>query len=111
MIKTGINTNYIKVIFVIIVITYYCYNVMNEVTFMGIYERKITKIGNSYGITLPQEILKEAGMNYGDSVEIVKVDDTISIQKKKDIKLPKGLSSDFFEVLERNTLPYARRRI
>ena len=67
------------------------------------YERKITKIGNSYGITLAQELLREAGIDYGDRVEIEKVDDKIYIQKKKNMKIPKGLSSDFFEVLEINT--------
>lgn len=70
---------------------------------MADYERKITKIGNSYGITIPKEILKEAGIGYGDSVEIAKEEDKIYIQKKKSVKLPKGLSSDFFEVLEKNT--------
>ncbi|MBU5465387.1 AbrB/MazE/SpoVT family DNA-binding domain-containing protein [Virgibacillus sp. MSJ-26] len=67
------------------------------------YERKITKIGNSYGITLPQELLREAGIDYGDRVEIEKVDDKIYIQKKKNMIIPKGLSPDFFEVLEKNT--------
>jgi len=69
---------------------------------MAKYERKVTKIGNSYGITFPKEILKEAGINYGDRVEIEETDGKISFQKKQDAKLPDGLSPDFFEVLEKN---------
>ncbi|WP_407268460.1 AbrB/MazE/SpoVT family DNA-binding domain-containing protein [Radiobacillus sp. PE A8.2] len=67
------------------------------------YERKVTKIGNSYGITFPKEFLQEAGISYGDNVQMELKDGEIVIQKKKDVKLPKGLSPDFFEVLERNT--------
>lgn len=66
-------------------------------------ERKITKIGNSYGITVPVDMLKEAGLSYGDHVQLESKDGEIVLRKKKDIKLPEGLSADFFEVLERNT--------
>jgi antitoxin MazE len=66
-------------------------------------ERKITKIGNSYGITIPKELLKEAGISYGDNMQIEQKNGEITLKKKEEIKLPKGLSPDFFEVLERNT--------
>jgi antitoxin MazE len=33
-------------------------------------ERKVTKIGNSFGITLPPEFLKQVGLTQGDDVEI-----------------------------------------
>ncbi|MUV38612.1 hypothetical protein JNUCC1_02466 [Lentibacillus sp. JNUCC-1] len=66
-------------------------------------ERKITKIGNSYGITLPKQLLKEANMNYGDQLQMKVKDGDIVLSKKKEVKLPEGLSEDFFEVLERNT--------
>lgn len=66
-------------------------------------ERKVTKIGNSYGITVPVDMLKEAGLSYGDNVQLESKDGEIVLRKKKEIELPKGLSEDFFEVLERNT--------
>lgn len=33
-------------------------------------ERKVTKIGNSVGITLPYELLKQAGLAQGDNVHV-----------------------------------------
>lgn len=66
-------------------------------------ERKVTKIGNSYGITVPVDMLKEAGLSYGDNVQLESKDGEIVMRKKRDVKLPEGLSTDFFEVLERNT--------
>ena len=66
-------------------------------------ERKVTKIGNSYGITVPVDMLKEAGLSYGDNVQLESKDGEIVMRKKRDVKLPEGLSADFFEVLERNT--------
>jgi len=59
---------------------------------MAKFERKITKTGNSYGITLPKEILKEAGINYGDRVEIEEENGKISFEEKQDAKLSVGLS-------------------
>ena len=66
-------------------------------------ERKVTKIGNSYGITVPVDMLKEAGLSYGDNVQLESKDGEIVMRKKREVKLPEGLSTDFFEVLERNT--------
>ncbi|RYG72180.1 AbrB/MazE/SpoVT family DNA-binding domain-containing protein [Lentibacillus lipolyticus] len=65
-------------------------------------ERKITKVGNSYGITFPKDLLKEAGISYGDNVKVELKDGNIVLRKKEDIKLPEDISADFFEVLERN---------
>jgi len=59
---------------------------------MAKFERKITKTGNSYEITLPKEILKEAGINYGDRVEIEEENGKISFEEKQDAKLSVGLS-------------------
>lgn len=67
------------------------------------HERKITKIGNSYGITFPKELLKEAGLSYGDNVEMELKEGNITLHKKDEIELPEGMSPDFFKVLERNT--------
>ena len=67
------------------------------------HERKITKIGNSYGITFPKEFLKEAGLSYGDNVEMELKEGEIKLHKKEDVELPEGISADFFKILERNT--------
>ena len=66
-------------------------------------KRKVTKIGNSYGVTIPVDMLKEAGISYGDHVQLELKEGKIMMEKREEIKLPEGLSADFFEVLERNT--------
>lgn len=67
------------------------------------YERKVTKIGNSYGVTFPKELLKEVGISYGDQLQLEQKDGEIIVRKNQSVQLPKGLSADFFDVLERNT--------
>ncbi|WP_240377279.1 AbrB/MazE/SpoVT family DNA-binding domain-containing protein [Bacillus piscicola] len=66
-------------------------------------ERKVTKIGRSYGITIPLDMLKEHGIKPGDTVSVTGKDGEISFKKSRKVDLPDGISSDFFEVLERNT--------
>lgn len=66
-------------------------------------ERKITRIGKSYGVTIPLELLKEHGIDPGDMVQISSHDGEISLQKSRKVSLPKGISSDFFEVLKETT--------
>jgi len=63
-------------------------------------ERKITRIGQSYGVTIPLEMLKENGIDPGDSVVVEGKDGEISLRKSRKVELPKGISSDFFDVLE-----------
>ncbi|WP_373895410.1 AbrB/MazE/SpoVT family DNA-binding domain-containing protein [Virgibacillus sp. CBA3643] len=70
---------------------------------MSEHERKVTKIGNSYGITFPKELLKEAGISYGDNVQLEVKEGEIVLKKGKQVELPEGISEDFFDVLERNT--------
>ncbi|QYK65130.1 MULTISPECIES: AbrB/MazE/SpoVT family DNA-binding domain-containing protein [Paenibacillus] len=63
-------------------------------------ERKITKFGNSLGITMT-EAIKQLGLGQGDTVQ-VEVDHQsgqIIIQKSNKITLPSGLSDDFLENL------------
>ncbi len=62
-------------------------------------ERKVTKIGNSYGITVPVDMLKEAGLSYGDNVQLESKNGQIVMRKKKEIELPKGVDNDFMDVL------------
>lgn len=66
---------------------------------MGI-ERKIIKIGKSYGVTLPVDLLAEHGIKYGDTIEIKSDKEKIVINKSNKVSLPDGISPDFFEVLE-----------
>lgn len=63
-------------------------------------ERKVIKIGKSYGVTLPVEMLAEQGIQYGDMVEVNTDKDTITIRKVQKVSLPDGISPDFFEILE-----------
>lgn len=63
-------------------------------------DRKVTKIGNSYGITLPADLLKEAGISYGDYVQLAAKNGKITVEKKKEeLTLPDGVDHDFMEVL------------
>jgi antitoxin MazE len=62
-------------------------------------ERKITKIGNSYGVTIPKEMLKEAGTTYGDSVQMEVKDGNIILQRKEEIVLPEGVDQRFMSIL------------
>lgn len=63
-------------------------------------ERKITKFGNSLGITMT-EALKQIGLELGDTVQIDvrKPDGEIIIRKVNKTTLPAGISSEFVETL------------
>jgi antitoxin MazE len=65
---------------------------MNKVIEM---ERKVTKFGNSLGITMT-EALKQIGLELGDTVHIdVKAKDgEIIIRKANKVELPAGISPD-----------------
>ena len=71
----------------------------NEVKKLSKVERKVTKIGNSYGITVPVDMLKEAGLSYGDNVQLESKDGEIVLKKISEIKLPEGVDNDFIDVL------------
>jgi len=62
-------------------------------------DRKITKIGNSLGITIPANMLKEIGLSYGDHVQIKTNNGKITLQKKENIELPKGVDEEFMDTL------------
>ena len=63
------------------------------------YERKVTKIGNSYGVTFPKELLKEAGISYGDKLQLEQKDGNIVVRKQENISLPEGVDSSFIDLL------------
>jgi len=62
-------------------------------------ERKITKIGNSMGVTIPTDILREVGLKHGDQVQIKINNGKITLQKKENIELPKGVDEAFLDTL------------
>ncbi|OMF25618.1 AbrB family transcriptional regulator [Paenibacillus sp. FSL H8-0548] len=70
---------------------------MNRVIEM---ERKVTKFGNSLGLTMT-DALKQIGLDLGDSVSIDVNQSTgeIIIRKSKKVSLPNGLSEDFMDAL------------
>jgi antitoxin MazE len=63
-------------------------------------ERKVTKFGNSLGITMT-EALKQIGLQLGDTVQIDvrNADGEIIIKKANKVALPAGISSEFLETL------------
>ncbi len=63
-------------------------------------ERKVTKFGNSLGITMT-EALKQIGLELGDTVhiDVKESDGEIIIRKANKIVLPAGISSDFLDTL------------
>ncbi|MGZ9585680.1 AbrB/MazE/SpoVT family DNA-binding domain-containing protein [Paenibacillus marinisediminis] len=63
-------------------------------------ERKVTKFGNSLGITMT-EALKQIGLELGDSVniEVREANGEIIIRKANKVVLPAGISTDFLDTL------------
>lgn len=73
---------------------------------MEIVNRKITKIGNSYGITIPLEILEEVGLKQGDEVQLELNNGVIQISKSRQVTLPQGISEDFFDIVKETMETY-----
>lgn len=63
------------------------------------FERKVTKIGNNIGITLPIELLKQVGLEQGDDVQIEVKDGKIVLRKKEKVMLPEGVDDEFMNIL------------
>ncbi|WP_322906929.1 AbrB family transcriptional regulator [Paenibacillus campi] len=63
-------------------------------------ERKVTKFGNSLGITMT-DALKQIGLDQGDtvSIEVDPESGQIMIKKSTKVSLPVGISSDFMTTL------------
>ena len=62
-------------------------------------ERKVTKIGNSLGVTIPADVLKKIDVVQGDEITLDLREGEIILRKSRKIHLPNGISSDFFEIL------------
>lgn len=63
------------------------------------FERKVTKIGNGFGITLPIELLKQVGLAHGDDVQVELKDGEIVLRKKEQVTLPEGVDAEFIDIL------------
>ncbi|TMU87149.1 AbrB/MazE/SpoVT family DNA-binding domain-containing protein [Bacillus sp. BHET2] len=63
------------------------------------YERKVTKIGNSFGITLPTDLLKQVGLAQGDDVQVEVIEGKIVLRKKEQLTLPEGVDAEFMDIL------------
>ncbi len=63
-------------------------------------ERKVTKFGNSLGITMT-DALKQIGLEQGDSVHVSvqQEDGSIVIRKANKVQLPAGIGTDFLDTL------------
>ena len=72
---------------------------MTVTVFIQKYERKVSKIGNSYGVTLPADLLKETGLTYGGNIQIEREEGKIILRKKEIIDLPEGVDAEFMDVL------------
>lgn len=65
-------------------------------------EHKVTKFGNSLGITMT-EALKQIGLGQGDTVhiEVKEAEGEIVIRKANKVTLPAGVSEEFLETLSK----------
>jgi antitoxin MazE len=75
---------------------------------MDTIERKIIKIGNSLGVTIPNDFLEIANISLGDEVVIDYVDNEIILKKSERIQKPEGLSDDFFKILNKTMKNYKK---
>lgn len=62
-------------------------------------ERKITRIGNSIGVTLPQEILDHLQLKQGDEIKFTLEDGKVSFKKNHVLNTDvlEGIDQDFLD--------------
>ncbi|UOQ86848.1 AbrB/MazE/SpoVT family DNA-binding domain-containing protein [Gracilibacillus salinarum] len=68
---------------------------MNSLVVKDQVERKVTKIGNSLGVTFPKEVLDHLGITHGDEVKFDFKNGSVILRKKKELRLPKGIDEEF----------------
>lgn len=75
---------------------------------MDKFERKVTKIGNSLGLTLPQELYQKLNITQGDvlSLEFNENNDEIVIKKSKKVSMPEGINPKFLEAFSNSINQY-----
>ncbi|ANB60455.1 putative addiction module antidote [Anoxybacillus voinovskiensis] len=69
-------------------------------------DRKVLKIGNSLGVTFPIEFLQKLDIHQGDEIQMELENNQIVIKKSNKVNLPKGISKDFFDVLNETIEEY-----
>lgn len=63
-------------------------------------QRKIFKMGNSYGSTYPTEVLKHLHVKPGDQVEFkLQADGTVTIKRKNNVQLPDGIDPELIKMV------------
>ncbi|GEB76621.1 AbrB family transcriptional regulator [Sporolactobacillus inulinus] len=63
-------------------------------------ERKIIKMGNSFGSTYPVEVLNHLRVKQGDHVAFeLQPDGTVTIKKQNMNQLPKGIEPEFLQIV------------
>jgi antitoxin MazE len=70
--------------------------------------RKITRIGNSLGVTFTKESLQRLNLDLGDDVEIIVNENEGEIVLRKAVSVPEGLDVKFFETLKTNVEQYRK---
>jgi antitoxin MazE len=68
--------------------------------------RKVTRIGNSLGVTFTKDTLKKLNLDLGDEVEIIVNENEGEIVLRKAVSVPQGLDPKFFETLKTNVEQY-----
>lgn len=63
------------------------------------FERKVMRVGDSFGITLPKELLKQVGLAHGDHVQVEIKNGKIVLSKKESITISEGANPDFTDIL------------
>ncbi len=60
------------------------------------YKQKLTKIGNSVGIIIPKQLLESLGLNVGNEIYLVQVQDEVVLDKNE----AASVSPEFLKVAE-----------
>ncbi|HJF33151.1 MAG TPA: AbrB family transcriptional regulator [Sporosarcina psychrophila] len=68
--------------------------------------RKITQIGNSYGMTLSREMLDYLKITKGDDVQVEMKAGELILRRIQHTVYPDGISEDFFDVLNETIEKY-----
>ncbi|WP_183241396.1 AbrB/MazE/SpoVT family DNA-binding domain-containing protein [Anoxybacillus mongoliensis] len=69
-------------------------------------DRKVLKIGNSLGVTFPIEFLQKLDIHQRDEIQMELENNQIVVKKSNKVNLPKGISKDFFDVLNETLEAY-----
>jgi putative addiction module antidote len=64
-------------------------------------ERKVTKVGNSFGIILPPEVMEHLNIKQGGNAHFeLDEDGKVIIRKSQSLILPKGIDAEFLIMVD-----------